>query len=193
MKNMNGNSLQKKLLELSHNRSRAWLLLEALMIIMAGALASYMHFRLKVPLNIPGHHGLEFMAIFTLIRLSSKLKYAATIATLGTGFILLMPGMGASMPLHSVGYLIPGLLLDGIFQFHTGRYGRLIFIALAAGISYMGIPLSRLIIYLMSGYPYMAFIKHGIAYTIMSFFFFGMMGGVLGFMLNSVRQSFKKE
>ncbi len=57
-----------------------------------GALAAYMHFNLRIPLNIPGHHGLEFMAIFVLVRLTSNIRYAATASVLGVGILLLIPG-----------------------------------------------------------------------------------------------------
>jgi len=187
--NMNGNLPQKKSYALTHNRNHA-LILELLLIIMGGALAAFMHFKLRIPLNIPGHHGLEFMAIFMVIRLESNLKYAATLATLGVGILLLIPGMGAGNPFHSIAYLLPGLTIDLAYQFSRGRIHVLFVSAIIAGIGYMSIPVSRLLVHLFSGYPYMAFLKFGVAYTILSFFFFGMLGGVLGFGLSNIKSIF---
>lgn len=189
--NMNGNLPQKKSYALSHDRKQA-LLLELMLIVMGGALAALLHFSLRIPLNLPGHHGLEFMAIFILIRLESNLRYAATMATLGVGLVLLIPGMGAGNPFHSVSYLLPGLAIDLIYQFSRGRIHVLFVAAIIAGIGYAFIPISRLMIQLISGYPYMAFIKFGVAYTILSFFFFGMLGGVLGFGLSGIKSKFYK-
>jgi hypothetical protein len=56
----------------------------------------------------------------------------------------------------------------------------------------MTIPLSRLILNATTGFPYMAFVKHGVIYTILSFYFFGMMGGLLGYGLDSIRSIFLK-
>jgi len=189
--NMNGNSPQKKSFALSHNFNIA-LILELLLIMFGGALAAYMHFKLRIPLNLPGHHGLEFMAIFVLIRLESNLKYAATLATLGVGFLLLFPGLGSANPLHSMGYLLPGIMLDLIYNYNKNRMRLLFVAAIIAGISYMSIPLSRLFVNVISGYPYMAFIKFGVMYTILSFLFFGMLGGVLGYGLSNIKSVLNK-
>jgi len=159
---------------------------------MGGILAAYMHFKLRIPLNIPGHHGLEFMAIFVLIRLESNLKYAASIATMGVGLLMLVPGFGAGVPLHTLSYLLPGIMLDLLFRLSANRSHVLIIAAFIGGLAYMSIPLSRLIIHLFSGYPYMAFVKFGVLYTILSFFFFGLLGGALGYGLSSIKSSINK-
>lgn len=186
---MNGNLAQKN----SSDRSLSPgipLVLEMFLIVLGGALATYLHFRLRIPLNTPGHHGLEFMAIIAFIRLSSEIKYAGLLAMMGTGIMLLIPGVGQGTVLNSFSYLLPGLILDVIYNTNRKHIKILLVISFASGIAYMFIPLSRLIVNLVSGYPYMAFVKHGVLYTILSFFFFGMMGGILGYGLNSIRISF---
>ncbi|NQT76681.1 MAG: hypothetical protein HQ565_03130 [Bacteroidetes bacterium] len=188
---MNGNLPQKRSFALSPDRKLA-LLLEILLLMMAGALAAFMHFNIRIPLNIPGHHGLEFMAIFVLVRLTSNIRFAATASVLGVGILLLIPGIGTSSPMHSLSYLLPGLMLDAFYQLNKKQMHLLFFTALIAGISYMSIPLSRWFIHIFTAYPYMSFIKFGTAYTLMSFFLFGMLGGMLGYGLNSIKSSFTK-
>ena len=189
--NMNGNLPQKNSSEQSLNRSAA-IALEMFLLMMAGALAAFLHYRLRIPSNLPGHHGLEFMAIFVLIRLGSSIRYAASIATLGVGIFLLIPGMGASNPLNSFGYLLPGLVLDSLYLLGSKRFKMLLLISIISGLAYMSIPLSRLFVKLFTAYPYPAFIKFGAAYTILSFYFFGMLGGLLGYGMNSIKISFRK-
>jgi hypothetical protein len=127
------------------------------------------------------------MAIYTIIRLSSNIRYASTVATLGTGLMLLMPGFGAGSPMHSITYLLPGLVLDIIFILSRGKAQLFLITVIAAGAAYMSIPLSRLMLHLLTGFTPMAFIKFGAPYTILSFLFFGMLGGILGFGLYSVK------
>lgn len=189
--NMNGNLPQKRSFALSPDKNMA-LVLEIFLLLLSGAFAFFLHAKLRIPLGIPGHHGLEFMAIYTLVRLNSRLKYAASIAMLGTGIMLLIPGMGAASPLHSLGYLLPGLTMDLLYSQSRHKMHILLVASISAGIAYFSIPLSRLIVYAITGYPYMAFIKFGIAYTLLSFLFFGMLGGALGSGLDNIKSTFNK-
>ncbi len=189
--NMNGNLPIKTSSGQSLSRSIP-LVLELFLLVMGGALATYLHFSLRIPLNIPGHHGLEFMAIISLVRLSSDIRYAGLMAMLGVGIMLLIPGIGQGTVLHSFSYLLPGIVLD-LFYLAGKERSRLLFvISIASGMAYMCIPLSRLLVNLVSGHPYMAFVKFGVAYTILSFFLFGMLGGMLGYGLYSIKNSFIK-
>jgi len=186
--NMNGNLPLRNSSDQSLNRSIP-LVLEMFLVVMGGALATYLHFKLRIPLNIPGHHGLEFMAIIALIRMSSGIRYAGLLAMLGTGIMLLIPGIGQGTLLHGFSYLIPGLILDLFYLAGKDRIRILLVISLASGLAYMCIPLSRLIVNLAFGHPYMAFVKYGVAYTTLSFFFYGMLGGILGYGLFNIKNS----
>ena len=188
---MNGNLPQRTSSGQSLSRSTANVM-ELFLIVMAGGLAAYMHFNLRIPLNIPGHHGLEFMAIISLVRLTSRLRYAGTLAMLGTGIILLIPGAGGGTVLHGFSYLLPGIVLDMAYLAGRERIRILFIIAIFSGFAYMIIPLSRVFLNLFTGYPYMAFVKYGIAYTSLSFFFFGMLGGLLGFSLYSIKNTLNR-
>ena len=188
---MTGKSPEKRSYAASLNLSIASIL-EILLLIMAGGLVAYMHFTVRIPLNIPGHHGLEFMGVYALVRLSSRLKYAATITMLGTGIVLLIPGAGGGTMLHGFSYLLPGLILDLAYYLGRERIKTLMFIALLSGLAYMCIPLTRAFLNAISGYPYMAFVKYGAVYTMLSFFFFGLLGGSLGYGLYSIKESFTK-
>ncbi len=189
---MNGNAPQRRPSAISHSRSLL-LLIEILLILAGGFLASFLHYKLRIPLNLPGHHGLEFMAIYMTIRLQSKLRYAATLATLGTGMAILMPGMGAENPLNSFSYLLPGIMIDQLYILAGERRDKALVILLVAGLSYASIPVSRLLVNLASGYVYMAFVKYGVLYTTLSFFFFGLAGGGLAIGLNKLKTLFQNQ
>lgn len=175
---MNGKTLQKTLSEQSH---RTWFsaVLEVLLLLCLGMAAVLIHSRLKISLNIPGKHGLIFMAIFMGLRLSSGLKYAASIASLGAGFMILMPIAGFSDPFAPIHYLLPGITLDLFSLKNRSCYNKLFFVLLISGIAYMMVSLNKILFMLFTGIPYGAFIKYSILAPV-SFFLFGSTGGLIG-------------
>ncbi len=155
-------------------------ILEVLLLIIAGALAIVIHARLRTPINIPGHHGIEFMAIILGARLSSDIKWASSISALGIGIFILFPVLGFKDPMMGLNYMLPCFAIDLAYNYSPkGRYKNL-FIMLAAGFGYMMIPLSRVIITFSTGYPYSSFIKHGFFTPFATFLIFGFLGGALG-------------
>ncbi|MFC2111088.1 hypothetical protein ACFLQ5_01410, partial [Bacteroidota bacterium] len=154
---MNGNvqikSLSRKYLT---NLSIASIL-EIILLLGAGVLAIVLHARLRTPINIPGHHGIEFMAIILAARLSSKIKWASSISALGIGIFLLFPVLGFKDPMMGFNYMLPCFFIDFAYNFiHNNKY-RNLFLSIAAGIGYLLIPLSRLITTLSTGFPYGSF------------------------------------
>lgn len=103
---MAGKSLRKTISGNSEAlRSNGW---QLLLIFSAGILAVWFHEALRWPLNLPGRHGLELMAILMFVRLSAPQYYAATLAAMG--------GVSASLLFNDaagVGSLI--LLAQGLF------------------------------------------------------------------------------
>ena len=177
---MNGNVQQKTL-------SRKYLtnlsiagILEILPLIGAGVLAIVLHARLRTPLNIPGHHGIEFMAIILAARLSSKIKWASSISALGIGIFLLFPVLGFKDPMMGFNYMLPCFFIDLAYNFIKNNKYRNLFLSIAAGLAYLMVPMSRLITTLTTGFPYSSFLKHGFATPIFTFLLFGLLGGILG-------------
>lgn len=176
---MNGNVLRKTTLGLSH---RTWIsvVLEGFLLILLGVLAITLHARMRTPLNIPGHHGIEFMAIFIILRMGSNLKFAGSVSSLGIGLLLLFPVLDFKDPFMGFNYMLPGIMLDFLYLSFPRWRKNLIFVCLIAGLAYFTIPLSRLILMTITGYPYQTFIKHGQILPVFSFLFFGIAGGLAG-------------
>ena len=107
----------------------------------AGIILLEMAFRL--PLKLPGHHGLEAMALMMFGRLSSRYAWAATVVGAGaatTGLILGV-GHGALMPVF---YLLPGVCLDLVFRFRPiWRNNSLLLVPLIGGLAWTCRPLVR--------------------------------------------------
>jgi hypothetical protein len=145
-----------------------------------GAVAILLHARLRTPLNIPGHHGIEFMGLLLLGRMSSNLRFASTISSLGIGLLLMFPVFGFGDPMMGFNYMLPGLFLDVFYHLGGQRSKKVWFLAIVAGISYITIPFSRLLISSSTGYLYGAFLKHGFVAPFIGYLLFGLSGGLLG-------------
>lgn len=177
---MNGNVQQKSLLkEFLTNRTLVNVF-EVILLLLAGVTAIVLHARLRTPLNIPGHHGIEFMAIILAARLSSGMKWASSISALGIGIFILFPVLGFKDPMMGFNYMLPCFFIDIAFNGIKRTKFRNVLLSVAAGFAYMLIPVSRLITNAITGYPYMSFIKHGTFTPLATFLIFGLLGGLLG-------------
>jgi len=153
---------------------------ELLLLIGAGMVAIMLHKVLRWPLDMPGRHGLEFMAIFVFLRLASTQTWAATIASVGaiisTGlFSDLSSAMGIGMLILG----IQGFCLD-LFYNHLTLRGRLLFLLpLIAAMVHAIKPISKslaqshLSIYSDS-------LSSGLMFPILSHCLFGFFGGLFG-------------
>lgn len=183
---MNGNVQQKSLSRASLTNQSLAKVLEVILLMLAGVLAIVLHARFRSPINVPGHHGIEFMAIILAARLSSKIKWASSISALGIGIFILFPVLGFKDPMMGFNYMLPCFFIDFAYNFLQDKKYKKILIAVAAAYAYMLIPFSRLIFTWYTGYPYSSFLKHGFVTPIFSFLFFGLLGGMLGIGINSI-------
>jgi len=176
---MDGKQLTKTLYGLSI-KSRWLSIAEYIALFGVGIIAILLHSRFKSPLSIPGHHGLEFMALMMAGRTVSKIPWASSISSLGIGFVLLFPVFGFKDPFMGTVYMLPGFLVDVFYNLSRQFKWQLLILAFVSGLAYFTIPLSRLLIHVVSGYPYSSFIKYGYVIPLISFFIFGMAGGFVG-------------
>lgn len=189
---MDGKQLAKTLSGES-TRSQWLVVAEYLALFGVGIIAILLHSRLRSPLNIPGHHGLEFMALLMAGRTASKIPWASSISSLGIGFILLFPVFGFKDPFMGTVYMLPGFFVDIFYNLSRQFKWQLLLLAVVSGLAYFMIPLSRVLIHAISGYPYSSFIKHGYILPLFSFFIFGMAGGFVGTgITKSIARFFRK-
>ena len=173
--------LQQKTLSKSSQTESLRRILEVLLLMGVGALAIALRARLRMGLNMPGHHGIYFMALIFLARKNSKLTLATTLTSLGTGLLLLAPFLGFKDPMQAAVYILPGITLDLLFiLLPQNKKHSLTILALACGAAWMSIPLVRLLIHLTTGMPFDSFLKHGYFYPLFAWFMAGSMGGFAG-------------
>lgn len=176
---MNGKQVQKSISAPSLSGTVP-LVIEYLILFGISVIAIMLHARLRSPINIPGHHGLEFMALLMAGRVASNIKWASSVSSLGIGLVLLFPAFGFSDPFMGINFMFPGIIIDLLYNIRRKHNWHLFELALIAGVAYMAIPLSRLIIHLLTAYPYSSFIKHGYLIPMIFHFLSGLVGGFAG-------------
>jgi hypothetical protein len=176
MDNTNGNMYQK-------NTSKAFQiestndLLKIGLLLLLGFFAVVLRERLTIPLKIPGHHGLEFMLLFMAGKTLSRQRYAMSISSIGasaSAFLPLFHFGNAFMPFT---LLLPGIIGDLIIN-KTGK-SNYMFVALAGGLAYSSIPLTRQVIMMVTGIPFGSLLT-GLFYPFALHFVFGALGALAG-------------
>ena len=153
---------------------------EALVVALIGAAAVVLRARLRIPLNMPGHHGLEVMALLMIARNYSRIPFAGSIATLTGGALMFIPFLGYTNPFLPVSYMIMGAGIDILYAWFRKLSHPRFFFVLLGGLAYIILPLTRLVFHFTGLFPYQSILKTGIAYTLLSHFMFGLAGAALG-------------
>jgi hypothetical protein len=154
-----------------------------LVLVTLGVIGALLHQHLRLGLNLPGHHGLEWMALLLLGRFQSQHRWAATFVAAGA--VAASLGQNALfatvLSLKAViFYLLNGILLDLLYRV-TPRNLPLAFKGvLLGGLIYMVKP--ALLIPLVSLFDWHvgSFAKHGYLFPLLTHFVFGTIGGLCG-------------
>ena len=152
---------------------------EALLLIGGGVLAVVLHRASDLSLGMPGHHGIEWMALLIIGRASSRFRGAGTLTSAGASFASMLPFLHGENPYTWLFYLLPGPVMDLAYRYLPRYTNRLWFMILLGGIAHASKPVGQLIINLLTGWPFGSF-RYGVVFPFVSHLFFGMIGGLLG-------------
>lgn len=152
---------------------------EALLLFGGGVLAVLLHRTYDLSLGLPGHHGMEWMAILILGRATSRFRGAGTLTSMGASLASAMPFLSGDNPYTWIFYLLPGPLMDFAFQYFPEYASKMWFLILLGGLAHVTKPIGQLIFNLATGWPFGSF-RYGVVYPFASHLFFGMIGGLLG-------------
>jgi hypothetical protein len=151
---------------------------EILALLGIGVIGVLLHAKFRFPLKLPGHHGVIYMALLIGGRLLSKKPYASSLSSVGAAMMLMFP-LGFKDPFMPLIFLLPGFITDLGYRLFGQRSKNIFLLALVCGISYMTIPLSRMIITTITGFPYGSFIG-GFLWPTFTHLLFGFAGGLAG-------------
>jgi len=152
---------------------------EALLLFGGGALAVVLHRAYDMSLGLPGHHGIEWMALLILGRASSRFRGAGSITSVGAAFASTMPLLHSDNPYTWLFYLLPGPVMDIAFRYFPMVSNKIWFMVMLGGLAHATKPIGQLIVNLMTGWPFGSF-RFGVLYPFASHVLFGMIGGLVG-------------
>jgi hypothetical protein len=144
-----------------------------------GVLAVVLHRTTDLSLGLPGHHGIEWMALLIIGRASSRYRGAGTLTCIGASLASTMPFLHGDNPFTWLFYLLPGPVMDLAFRYLARHANKIWFMILLGGFAHATKPVGQLVINLLSGWPFGSF-RYGVLYPFGSHLFFGMVGGALG-------------
>ena len=154
-------------------------LLMFLLALGAGIVALGEMFRLS--LGMPGHHGLEAMALLATARLATNYRWAATIAAMSaaTTAVAVGAGHGGLVPVF---HLLPGIVIDvGVLLVPAWR-SSLLWLPLFAGLGHATKPLLKWIA-LGGATPHFGSMAHGLPYPLTTHLLFGFTGALAATLL----------
>ena len=152
---------------------------EALLLIGSGVTAVVLHRTFDTSLGLPGHHGIEWMALLIIGRMSSRFRGAGTLTGVSASFAATLPFLQGGNPYAWLFYLLPGLVMDFSFRYLPRYTNYLWFLALLGGLAHVTKPIGQLTVNLITGWPFGSF-RFGVLYPFAGHLLFGMIGGLLG-------------
>lgn len=176
MSRLIGNSYREKrsgVIESASELTRRQLML----LIGIGAAIVMLGESFRYSLGLPGHHGLESMALLAAARLSSGYRWAATIAAISAAATAAVIGAGHG-GLVPVLYLLPGLAIDiGALLVPAWRQGLLWLPAFAA-IGHASKPLVKWV-GTQGTSAHLGSMVNGLAYPVVTHLAFGFTGALV--------------
>ena len=131
----------------------------------------------RLGLQLPGHHGLEAMAILVFGRLACTNPWSGSIVGASAAVAAPMAGAdhGALMPLF---YVLPGVLLDVGYRFWPRLAKQtVLFLPLLAAVAYAGKPVVRVLANVFFDMQFGS-LRSGPVYPIVTHLLFGFLGGL---------------
>jgi hypothetical protein len=149
----------------------------ALFLVSLGVAIVLLEQAFRWPLQLPGHHGLEAMALLVFGRLCCTSPWSATLV--GASAAVAAPFVGADhgvlMPLF---YVLPGIVLDAGYRLWPRLVGQaLLFLPLVAAVAFAGKPVVRVIANQLFGMQFGS-LRAGPVYPILTHLMFGFLGAL---------------
>lgn len=161
-----------------------------------GVISAVIHQHLKMGLNLPGHHGLEWMTVLLFGRMQSRHRWAALMIASGAASSYMtqtafFPLAHAFTP--ALVYLINGICLDVLYTVTPRKFPVYLKGPVLGGISFVMKPVLLVPIVMTLDLSVGSFDKHGYIFPIYTHFAFGTIGGICGILLAEMARNGKSK
>lgn len=162
-----------------------------LLVLAAGIAAAVLHERFRLPLHMPGHHGIEWLALLVLARLASGWPSAGMVAGIGAALATYGLGHGGhGQAVMAATFLLQGCLADALLFRPRVRLAFYVWVPLAGALIHMTSPLLKNAWMMAAdGTPSFGALTHGIGYPLATHALFGACGALLGLVIVVGRRS----
>lgn len=151
------------------------------MLVGLGVVAAVLHVSFRWPLRLPGHHGLEWLALLMAARMVSQRPGAALAVAVGAAATALTAAGGHDAFLRPATYLLQGLVLDGLWLLLQGRLAApLLAVVLGAVVHALAPMLKNLVAVATDGGLAMSSLAQGLAFPLATHAAFGAVGAAAG-------------
>jgi len=149
----------------------------ALFLASLGVAIAALEQAFRWPLQLPGHHGLEAMALLVLARLSCSSPWSASLA--GASAALAAPLVGADHgPLMPLFYVLPGVVLDAGYRLWPQLVARVLLVLPAiAAVAFASKPVLRVMASQLLGMQFGS-LRAGPVYPVLTHLMFGFLGAL---------------
>jgi len=137
---------------------------------------------LRIPMHVPGHSGVIWMALLVVGKAASGKRWGGTLIGLVTGILALAIVPGKEGVLTGLKYLAPGITLDLITPLLGGRLDKPWTAAIAASVAHVAKNITALLVGWALGIP-AGFLVVGVGGAMTLHAVFGFIGGWLGALL----------
>lgn len=146
-----------------------------LLLLGLGVAIVLLHQAFRFPLNLPGRHGLDAMALMAMGRLAGGYRWSAGLVGASAGGTALLVGAG---PLAPVLYPLVGILMDLGTRLLPHWRTSLFVLPVIAGLAWASRPLVRWFTAHGTGMEFGSLV-HGLAWPVFTHMLFGAVGGLV--------------
>lgn len=152
---------------------------EALLLLGLGAVIVAMVKVFDFSLGLPGHTGVQWLALLLIGRSTSNYRWAASVSGVGSAVVSLAPFWGFGDPLKWLSFLLVAIALDLMYNLFTRWQHAVLFLTIIGGLAHAVKPLSRVLLGGVTGLQYPSLLT-GVVYPTATHLLFGFIGAFVG-------------
>lgn len=153
-------------------------LADTLRLTMFGAIIAVLNDVLRLPLHMPGHTSIWWMAVLLMGKGLIRKFWSGTLMGIISGILAVILGLGSQGVLVFFKYFAPGLLLDFLSLFFANKFENPIVGGICGALASLSKMFVNIIVGIILKVP-LIFLTLGIGFTAVSHVLYGAAGGII--------------